>query len=1013
MGKREDGTDLKRIAELFEKASGKPVPGSLLSLITGNLRYMECFHPADFPSEGGLFFIDEGGVDVFVRSSSAQGWGQPNFVDSLTGGRMFCLCPAEDTASRILTYAPVTSVTGYLLWWDDLTAMLMDGGQAGELITHLVIKANSSLLKAVAAAALQIPEGWGQPLPKVPAAGNGLDVLGQDLQSSAPTKLAPGEIWNDAEAAGVFIEKGSVCIGETQKNRMFCARGAGIQAVCGDLFLKAESETVIYPLSLKRILPAGKVVIELACSAQALTNPLVSVLDAVRESTFTDYLKRARHKEREGRDKAVAELSGIQRGKKRMTLIPANDAEGAWDSVVQMIAVSEGKQPLSKFIRGKTSGVSKDPVSARASCYGMRSRVVSIHSGDLSRIRVPVIAVRKDETPIVLEPAGKYVWVHNPLKGSYKADSGEIERELPGLAYELIPEFGKGLAKPRNITSFALSGFSGYLRRVIWTSIFIGAFGILIPIATNWIFSFAIPSAQMNVLNSIGLALLVSALAVGLLSMFRAMILISLEMHATSRISSALWSHLFRLPVRFFRKYRVGDLSLRMQAMDLIRQQLTSSVISIGVNGLFSLIYIGVMFYYSVKLALYGIGAGCLASIIFLAGLKIISKRQRKMLSRKADEQSLLQEMIRGILTVRTSSAVRRIYSRWLRLIVSEMGVVYTSDTATMWTTNLLLGIPTLGTLIMYWIGGDDIIAGKIPLSVFIAFNAAFSPFINAVIMACQTGMNLTSVGPLWERVRPIFEAEEERSGGGVDPGELEGRIEISSCTFRYDEKGREIVRDVSLTINPGECVAITGPSGSGKTTLIRLLLGFEEPSGGQVFYDGHDLHDLDPQAIRRQIGVVLQRSELIRGSIKDNLRVNAPLAAQEEIEEAAKGADIHKDIMAMPMRYETMVSEGGATFSGGQRQRLAIARALVAKPRILFFDEATSSLDNISQDRVENSIEKLKATRIIVAHRLSTIEKADRIIVLDRGRIVQEGSFGELMDKEGLFREMVKQQQL
>jgi ATP-binding cassette subfamily C protein len=263
---------------------------------------------------------------------------------------------------------------------------------------------------------------------------------------------------------------------------------------------------------------------------------------------------------------------------------------------------------------------------------------------------------------------------------------------------------------------------------------------------------------------------------------------------------------------------------------------------------------------------------------------------------------------------------------------------------------------------------------------------------------------------PLYEQAKPILEARPEVDGHKADPGTLTGAIEVQHAAFRYAEDGPPVLRDVTLSVRPGEFVAFVGASGSGKSTLLRLLLAFEAPTAGAVYVDGQDLSGLDVQSVRRQIGVVLQNGRLLSGDLFTNI-VGSGLATTEDAWEAARMAGLDDDIRAMPMGMHTVVSEGGGMLSGGQRQRLMIARALVHRPRILLFDEATSALDNRTQAVVSASLERLQATRIVVAHRLSTIIKADRIFVIERGEIVEEGSYEELMRRDGAFAALARRQ--
>ncbi|MGL5805710.1 MAG: ATP-binding cassette domain-containing protein, partial [Xenococcaceae cyanobacterium] len=299
-----------------------------------------------------------------------------------------------------------------------------------------------------------------------------------------------------------------------------------------------------------------------------------------------------------------------------------------------------------------------------------------------------------------------------------------------------------------------------------------------------------------------------------------------------------------------------------------------------------------------------------------------------------------------------------------------------------------------------------------ISTGVFLAFNSAFGSFIGGATTLSTTIVDILEIIPLWQRAEPIIKAEPEVTTSKTDPGRLSGKILVEHVVFRYRNDGPLTLDDVSIRAEPGEFLAFVGPSGSGKSTLLRLLLGFDIPESGTIYYDGQDLGGLDVNAVRRQLGVVIQNSRLMSGSIFENISGGA-LISMDEAWEAAYMAGFAADIESMPMGMHTVVSEGGSNISGGQRQRLSIARALALKPRILFFDEATSALDNKTQAIVSESLEKLKVTRIAIAHRLSTIRNADRIYVLQSGRIIQEGSFDRLAQQQGLFAQLMMRQMI
>jgi ATP-binding cassette subfamily C protein len=294
----------------------------------------------------------------------------------------------------------------------------------------------------------------------------------------------------------------------------------------------------------------------------------------------------------------------------------------------------------------------------------------------------------------------------------------------------------------------------------------------------------------------------------------------------------------------------------------------------------------------------------------------------------------------------------------------------------------------------------------------FLAFSAAFGAFLRSVLDVISAGLQTLSLIPLYERAKPILTHPVESEGHSDVRIELEGAIELSHVSFRYQPEAPLVLDDVSLRIEPGEFVAIVGPSGSGKSTLLRMLLGFDTPSEGGVFYDGQALTSLDLRAVRRQIGVVLQHSRVMAGDIYNNIVGNSGLTI-DDAWRAARQAAFDKDIEEMPMGMHTVLSQGGGTLSGGQRQRLLISRALASQPKLLFFDEATSALDNRTQATVSESLEALRVTRVVIAHRLSTIQHADRIVVLERGRVVQSGRFEKLIDEGGTFAALARRQMM
>ncbi|MGB0839867.1 MAG: ATP-binding cassette domain-containing protein, partial [Chitinophagales bacterium] len=390
----------------------------------------------------------------------------------------------------------------------------------------------------------------------------------------------------------------------------------------------------------------------------------------------------------------------------------------------------------------------------------------------------------------------------------------------------------------------------------------------------------------------------------------------------------------------------------------------------------------------------------------------------RKMIAVEGKLQGMLFEFISGIAKIRVAGAEKRVFSIWAEQFAKIKKLAFGAgkqqnklevfNNAYPILTNMLF----FTFLYLFYMQTKEAGAARLPITVgaFMAFITAFRQFLYECLDMGYAIITSMYIIPMYERVKPLLEAEPESSLASEDPGVLRGEIEVSHLNFHYDKDSPLILKDVSVHIKAGEMVAFVGPSGSGKSTLMRILLGFEKPASGSVYYDGQDLSSLDVNLVRRQIGVVLQHGELMAGDIFSNIIGNANLSL-EDAWEAARLAGLEEDIEQMPMGMHTVISEGAGTFSGGQRQRLMIARAIVHKPRILFMDEATSALDNRTQQIVTESLERLRATRIIIAHRLSTIMNADRIYVMEAGRVVQQGTYEELLQTEGVFKELAERQ--
>jgi ATP-binding cassette subfamily C protein len=487
------------------------------------------------------------------------------------------------------------------------------------------------------------------------------------------------------------------------------------------------------------------------------------------------------------------------------------------------------------------------------------------------------------------------------------------------------------------------------------------------------------------------------------------MAVLRIESRTDGSLQAAIWDRLLSLPAPFFRSYVVGDLAVRAMGIGEIRRLLSDIVITALITSVFSGFNFLLLFYYDWRLALVAGGLTITALVVTSLAGYLQVRYQRELKKFEGKISGIVLQFISGISKLRVAGAEAHAFAYWAKEFSAQKKLAFRARTVENYLVIFNAAFPIISSMALFgWIAFYS--PQVLSTGSFLAFFAAFSQIQAASLYISTIVISILGIVPIYERVKPILTALPEVQAAKANPGELSGAIELNHVAFRYSPNGPLILKDVSLLIEPGEFVAFVGPSGSGKSTLFRLLLGFEKPESGSIYFDGQDLAMLDIQAVRRQIGVVLQNSQLMTGDIFTNIVGSAPLTI-EDAWEAARMAGLEEDIRQMPMGMQTVISEGGSTFSGGQRQRLAIARAIVKKPRMMLFDEATSALDNRTQAQVSKSLESLQATRIVIAHRLSTIINADRIFVIKDGIVVQSGNYQELMSQEGPFAELAKRQ--
>jgi NHLM bacteriocin system ABC transporter ATP-binding protein len=559
------------------------------------------------------------------------------------------------------------------------------------------------------------------------------------------------------------------------------------------------------------------------------------------------------------------------------------------------------------------------------------------------------------------------------------------------------------------LLKFGLRGRRADVWLVMLVGFALGFIGLLTPLVTSSIMADIIPNAAVDQLGQYTFLLIAMTASSGVFGLVQALMMVRVSGHLDSVLQGALWDRLMRLPAAFFRNYSAGDLANRAMGINTINSTLTSVTLAAILNGIFASLNFILMLWYSWQLSIVGLALVVVALVVAF-GLNMWQlKWQRRVVDSQGKLTSFVLQLICGVNKLRVANAESRAYSVWAEAYSEQNWLNLKAQGLDNALTVFNTVIPTVSAIALFITIAS--VLGSIGIGDFLAFNAAFTQFFSGVLGTTGAIGNSIALVPLYRRAKPILDAELEISVAKQSPGTLTGRVTLDHVSFEYDSRGRRTLDDINMDIAPGEFVAIVGPSGAGKSTLFRLLMGFERPSEGIVAYDNKDLESLDVQAVRQQLGVVMQNSQIMPGSIFQNIAGTCPEVTSADAWEAAAMAGLDEDIRAMPMGMETFITEGATTISTGQRQRLMIARALIKRPRIIVFDEATSALDNRTQAIVTQSLSSLQVTRIVIAQRLSTIVDADRIVVMDRGCIRQVGNYESLIGVPGVFRDMVSRQ--
>ncbi|MFI0773634.1 NHLP bacteriocin export ABC transporter permease/ATPase subunit [Streptomyces sp. NPDC021212] len=660
--------------------------------------------------------------------------------------------------------------------------------------------------------------------------------------------------------------------------------------------------------------------------------------------------------------------------------------------------------------KGPVADDRTDPVERIAAHARIRTRAVRLEGRWWREDAGPLVGYRAlSGAPVaLLWRRGRYEAV-NPASGlRIRIGRGTAEEFEPRavMFYRPLPERPMTMWR---LLRFTARGAAPDLRSLCAAGLVTVALGALVPVATGQVLGTFVPRAEKDPIVQIALALIISSVVAASFLLVQNLSLLRLEGRLESTLQPAVWDRLLRLPTTFFAERSTGELASAAMGISTMRRVLSGTAPVVLQAGTVGAMNLALLMFFSVPLALAVLAMLLVICGIFLAmGLWQV-RWQRRLVETENKLNNQAFQTLRGLPKLRVAAAENYAYADWARGFAKSRDLHQRTGRIKNLTQVLdAVYLPLCSLTVFLLLAGPA--RGSMSAGGFLTFNTSVTMLLTSVTQLTNSLVSVVAVLPMFEEVKPILDEPPEVRGGSAQPGPLSGALQARNVTFRYGADGPLVLDDVSLEVRPGEFVAVVGPSGCGKSTLLRLLIGFERPVSGSVLYDGQDLAALDQAAVRRQCGVVLQNAQPLGGTVLDCIRGAEPFTPEEAMA-AAELAGLAEDIRQMPMGLHTMISGSGA-ISGGQRQRLMIAQALIRRPRILFFDEATSALDNETQRIVIESTRRLNASRLVIAHRLSTVMDADRVLVMEEGRVVEQGAPAELMAQPGgKLHELVRRQ--
>ena len=643
--------------------------------------------------------------------------------------------------------------------------------------------------------------------------------------------------------------------------------------------------------------------------------------------------------------------------------------------------------------------------------HGIMHRMVALSEGWYKDAYGPMIAYRaSDGAPVPVFP--------KPYRGYwYRDETGQKVSVGTSNAHDFAPE-ARCFYRPLPLGSIGIRELLVYMKEclnatdgalLVCITLLVTLTGMLLPPISKMLTGYVANTGSYAVLWTTAVFLLCAGLSQQLVTASREIAVNRIRTKTSMSVASAFMMRILSLPATFFKDYSAGELASRSLAANTLVELIVSNILALGTTALFSLLYVAQIGQFAPALMLPAVGIIVATVAVALATSIVKMRVTRRQMEYAAKENGKSFAMIYGVQKIKLAGAEKRAFAQWARAYTKSAELQYNPPFFLKVSSSVNMAVSVAGAIILYYLAASS---GVTP-SDYIAFFAAYGMVMGAFMSLSGVVQATAQVKPILDMMEPVLKAEPEVAEDKEILTNLMGRIELNDVYFRYDKSMPYVVEGMNLKIRPGEYVAIVGKSGCGKSTLVRLLLGFEKPEKGAIYYDGKDMANLDLRSLRRRIGAVTQDGSLFQEDIFSNITISAPHLSEEDAWEAARIAGIADDIKAMPMGMQTMISEGSGGISGGQKQRLMIARAVAPRPRVLIFDEATSALDNRTQKQVSEALDALNCTRIVIAHRLSTIKNCDRILFLEGGRIVEDGTYDELIAQGGRFAELVERQRL